>query len=524
MTMDMRRTLQAADQALDDAQVGAIRHLRNLADQPPGDWSHMMGALPLQEDFGAYRYQLGYGAIALALAHRHRLPAAPAVFKGTFEKLIAKMLHPEVWIYWQNASRGKAPMSIDAPELPSEINPVGRDNIMYAAYVQVMALLYHALFRDDRYAREGALSFNFQPMLCLVDRHESHSYDENSLTNHIYWQMVQNGYLGVACEPYCVFQICNQVPILGFRLHDWINGGAIADEVIDGYVKAWSEFGGLTAPGGRYNVYVTTHNRQVNDELAAGTWSDAWASMLMNMWNGAFVRETYARQRDLWCVSSGPDTIECVVPPIPESTGIPLGIGGDFGFLAACASEMGDRETLDGLLLHADSYMNPTWSRGGYYYPRNDAHRDAEGRLLSMLPLVGNSLLAYARLNVENGLQQLFREPWHADHFAEPCVVEASANLDFRVATYDPPSRTLALAFATWDRSKEPVSLAIGNLLEEGGWTLFINGAVAARGDKSSCMKGDAAAVNVRIANANLLIDLAADEPVELHLVFDQSL
>ncbi|MEQ8694530.1 MAG: hypothetical protein RIC85_04300 [Gammaproteobacteria bacterium] len=517
------RTPVPADQILDDAQLGAIRHLRNLADQPPGDWSHMMGALPLQEDFGAYRYQLGYGAIALALAHRHRLPAAPAVFKGTFEKLIAKMLHPEVWIYWQNASRGKAPMSVDAPELPSEINPVGRDNIMYAAYVQVMALLYHAMFGDDRYVAEGSLSFNFQPMLCLADRHESHPYDENSLTNHIYWQMVQNGYLGVACEPYCVFQVCNQVPILGFRLHDWINGGSTAEEVIDGYVKAWKEFGGLTAANGRYNVYVTTHNRRVNSEVEAGTWSDAWANMLMNMWNGDFVREVYARQLDLWCIKSGPDTTECVVSPIPESAGIPLGISGDFGFLAACASEMGDQETLKGLLLHADRFMNPSWSRGGYYYPRNDAHRDAEGRLISMLPLVGNSLLAYARLNVANGLQQLFQEPWYADHFSEPCVAEASANLDFQIARYDPQLRTLILVFATWDDSSEPVKLEIGNIAGRGDWKLLVDGELAANNHEVSCGQPERS-TKVQVKNARIEIELIANEKVEIEILFGADL
>ena len=43
--------------------------------------------------------------------------------------------------------------------------------------------------------------------------------------------MVENGYLGVACEPNCVFQICNQPAILGFRLHDLLTGGSIAEVV-----------------------------------------------------------------------------------------------------------------------------------------------------------------------------------------------------------------------------------------------------------------------------------------------------
>ena len=69
------------------------------------------------------------------------------------------------------------------------------------------------------------------------------AYDENSLNDHIYWQMVQSGFLGVACEPNCIFQICNQPAILGFRLHDLVYGGDVAAEVTRSYEKAWQEFG-----------------------------------------------------------------------------------------------------------------------------------------------------------------------------------------------------------------------------------------------------------------------------------------
>jgi hypothetical protein len=77
---------------LDDKQVGHIRRIRNLAAQLPDDWSGMMGRSSLQEDFGALRFQLAYMAYALGLAHVHRLPAAPAVFRKPFDQLITKML------------------------------------------------------------------------------------------------------------------------------------------------------------------------------------------------------------------------------------------------------------------------------------------------------------------------------------------------------------------------------------------------------------------------------------------------
>lgn len=81
---------------MDHKQVGTIRHIGNLARQPKGDWSNMMGHTHLNDGFGAYRYQLSYAYYALALAHYHRLPAVPGVFKGTLERVITKMLEPDV--------------------------------------------------------------------------------------------------------------------------------------------------------------------------------------------------------------------------------------------------------------------------------------------------------------------------------------------------------------------------------------------------------------------------------------------
>ncbi len=91
---------------LDSVQVGHLRHFINLARQLPNQWDLMKGKGYGQEDFGGYRFQLAYMAYALALTHRHRLPAAPGVFKPVFELLMEKILLPEVWMYWRDVSRG----------------------------------------------------------------------------------------------------------------------------------------------------------------------------------------------------------------------------------------------------------------------------------------------------------------------------------------------------------------------------------------------------------------------------------
>jgi hypothetical protein len=115
---------------------------------------------------------------------------------------------------------------------------------MYSAYVQSMTLLYNYLFDDDRYCQPGALTFSFfTPFWGGAEKR--FEYDQNTLNEHVYWQMVESGYLGVACEPNCVFQICNQPAILGFRLShtelsevhrvDWLGrGGRGRQETVSG--------------------------------------------------------------------------------------------------------------------------------------------------------------------------------------------------------------------------------------------------------------------------------------------------
>ena len=68
----------------------------------------MQGKRLGQDDFGGHRFQLAYMTHAMALAHTHRRPAAPGLFESLLEKAIAKMLHPEVCIYWKDTTRGGA--------------------------------------------------------------------------------------------------------------------------------------------------------------------------------------------------------------------------------------------------------------------------------------------------------------------------------------------------------------------------------------------------------------------------------
>src|SRR5260370_38671748 len=94
--------------------------------------------------------------------------------------------------------------------------------------------------------------------------------------------MVHKGYLGIACEPNCVFQICNQVPMLGFRLHDMIYGGDGAKEVTDGYLRAWYEFGGVDA-NGPYHIDDPEREHSLV-RRPPRTWADFVLGALLHAW------------------------------------------------------------------------------------------------------------------------------------------------------------------------------------------------------------------------------------------------
>jgi hypothetical protein len=470
-----------ASSGLDRSQVGHLRHLANLARQLPNQWELMQGKGYGQEDFGGYRFQLAYAAYALALTHRHRLPAAPGLFKPIFERLIEKMLLPEVWMYWRDVSRGgsiwNAHLSAGYRE---EWDPVKSDNIMYSAYVQSMALLYHYLFGDDRYARQGALSFRFWSYFWGGEaRH--FAYDENSLNDHIYWQMVQSGFLGVACEPNCIFQICNQPAILGFRLHDLVYGGEVATEVTRSYEKAWQEFGRL-GDNGHYHVMMAQDTRAVRQNVAKVPWVDAWCGALMNMWNRDFVHAHYRNQVcDL--IKPGPQG-RLSVHMVPK----PLVMGQtmitddcDFGWVAAWASEMGDRETLQGMLAHADAYMSPKWRDGGLYYPRNDTIEDSQGNRTAIEPMSGNVLLGYARLNIPDGLHGLYSSPWGTARLAEPCLSFVSDDIDVSRAVFDPNAHALQFRLQRNPDAAGDGVVKLSNLDSRGDWTLRGDGDELAR-------------------------------------------
>ncbi|MDT7588849.1 MAG: hypothetical protein QOE32_6399 [Pseudonocardiales bacterium] len=477
---------------LDREQLGHLRHFDNLSRRLPNDWSLMQGKGQGQDDFGSYRFQLAYMAYALALTHRHRLPAAPGAFQPTFQRLIDKILEPDVWLYWRDVSQGGSVFNAHlADQLGEEWDPVVRDNIMYSAYVQSMAHLYAYLFDDDRYAAPGALTFRYWSFF-WGGAERRFSYDQDSLAENLYWQLVEGGFVGIACEPNCVFQICNQPAILGFRMQDLRTGGSRAEEIVRGYQKAWEQYGRLDG-NGHYNMMISADTREVRPNQTLAPWVDAWCGALMNSWNRDFVHRNYPRQVREFLVPGSDGALSVRSAPAMEVMGqTVVNDTCDFGWVAAWASEMGDAETLTGLFAHADRYFAPTWRDGGLYYPRNDTPADADGNRTDIEPMSGNVLLGYARLNVPDGLNGLYQQPWDRAHFSNPALTEVDPEVEVSRAVFADG----ALDFRLRSREGgEPGRVVIGRMPGRGDWTLRRDGEVLASGADATVHSSADAAV-----------------------------
>lgn len=496
-------------EGLDTLQRGHLRRILNLSSQLPDDWSGMMGRSSLQEDYGAYRFQLAYMAYALALAHVHRLPAARGYFRRPFARLIEKMRSPDVWTYWHYVSTGNGPNNKGRGPQPPQWDPVVRDNIMYSAYLQSMALLYHYLFNDDRYARKNGLSLVYQPLYWGEEKR--FDYDEASLNDHIYWSMVESGYLGIACEPNCVFQICNQVPIIGFRLHDLVYGGDTAREVTEGYLRAWAEFGILNNAG-HFNMFLKQDEGEV--VAAEEPWSDFWLGALMHAWNPELVKTQYPKQVARWMQPGPGDTLWVASP---ESLKKPdqYVTTEDFGWATVCASEVGDIATRDRLLTYADTYLHPRWADGGYHYARHDQLMDGDGLYRFMTPHTGNALLAYARLNVPDGLRGLYEGVPGPAHHDVPAIEDLDETLDVTRAYFDPRERCLHVRLE--GASVDDAFVAFAGVWQRGAWTMHLDGQPIAQGTEDAVIGGSDRVAVQRISD-HLEMKLNISDAVELRI------
>jgi hypothetical protein len=133
-----------------------------------------------------------------------------------------------------------------------------------------------------------------------------------------------------------------------------------------------------------------------------------------------------------------------------------------------------------------------------------------------MDPHTGNALLAYARLNVSDGLRKLYDKPWDESHFREPALVDMPDDLNVRGARYDVDGASLLLNLRAGGTGARQVKIGIANVWNRDDWTLHIDDEQVGRG--TSAAPGNSNAVALRRDGDILVIEgpLAKDADVRL--------
>jgi hypothetical protein len=444
-----------------------------------------------QEGDDAYRYQLAYMAYTLALTQYHRTPAYRELWRGTMRALIEKMLCIDVWGYWELASKGGHVMDPGLVELAKGwADPVARKNVMYSGHLLLMVGLYEMLYRDRRYDQDGALTFEHRPPYHGLGP-EDFRYDHKRLLDVIYAEFERNNFLGCECEPNGIFVYCNQPPMLGFMLYDHTHGTGIAQPVFERFKAAWGSRTGLFSDDEGRSVPIYWLVRQgaaVCDE-AEENMEDAsviWWAPFIRVWNRDYVEAVYPPARDRAVVRYEDGAIGTNVEPFvkahweyqqsPERGMVdPMVLSiHDVGMAAFAASELGDEETLAGLLKYADTRLESAREDGAFWYRRNDDL--ASPAYCSCL--TGNALLAAARLNVTDGFSQLFNEPWPVEAPERELEVVDVDYPDVLIthASVDEAQTRLLVGTAAGGAGAASSSIGIAGVDASARWTVEVDG------------------------------------------------
>jgi hypothetical protein len=389
---------------------------------------------PTNEGDDAYRYQLAYMAYTIAVVQQQYLPAYRELFKDTFQRLIEKMMRHDVWGYWELTSKGSKVMDPDLQVLVEGwVDPVVGKNVMYSGHLLMMVGLYEMLYRDGRYNQEGSLTFMCRPPFRGLGP-QDFPYDFHKLSSVIEAQFDSSHGMGCECEPNGVFVYCNQFALMGLKLYDHIFETNRAAQLFRQFKAAWGQKSALFKPVGTgalpvfYAVRqdsVITEGGPDNKEAASVV---SWGPMV-HVWEPEYVEGLYPQVvRDVRVETKSGYGVSLEQfhrthlqyqekPSTDLVDPMMLGVH-THGMLGLLAAELGDEETKQGLLSHADAMMNPTWKEGGLFYPRCD-DLDTESYVTCV---TGNALIAATRLVTKNGLSDLFNKPWTQRELSMPTL------------------------------------------------------------------------------------------------------
>lgn len=453
-----------------------MRHMARLANQLPGDWSGM-GSDWWDIGEGAQQYELAFMAYALGVVQQRYTPAYRDYCQDTIEKLIDKMMVPDIWEKWILASRGGKVVDPDQEELgPGWIDPVKKHNIMFKGHLLQMSAMHEALYGTGRYAQPGSFTFEFKATT-WGNGNETFVYDLPELARIVHQEYVDSNYEGVQCEPNRVFPMCNQHAILGLLHHDQVFGTTYAADVMPKFKQAWLRKNYTDPETGSHMMA-----RLVRQDLVfhqAEPWADGWTGIFMHAWDREFIQSVYPRERDthLAYLLAGKEHARACCAMVP--TGAKIG----FGMFTALAAEVGDTEGREALLDYADRNFRGMWSDGAFHFPRSDNWQPNEnGESEGVDVLTANALLPMARFNTGGGLWDLYNRPRDRGAAKHPYFTGIDQNVaGVARAYYDDMERALHLSLLPGPASGEALSFRIRNLDHRNEYVLRHNDAEIGR-------------------------------------------
>lgn len=443
---------------LDDKELGHVRRFIKLSRQLPGDWSGMSDdAWAVAER--TQQFQLAYMAAALGLVQHQYTPAYREAYREAMHALIQKMTVPDIWESWFNSSRaGTSASDPDSPDLDAGwLDPVRKYNIMLKGYLLQAGAMYSMLYRDGRYDRPDAFTFNYVANT-WGNGHVVFRYSLPDVAKIVHQEYVDNEYAGVLCEPNRIFPACNQPPLLGLLNFDQAYGTSYAAEIMPKFKAAWLRKN-YTLPSKQFAAVVF-----VKQDLAQGPGGpvlDGWAGAWMNAWDPEYMQRVYEAQKQIYVPYLASGAYAQNVPP--HSKGL-VSLG--FGQVAFMAAELGDAESRAQLLDYAERNFDPVWEDGTYYYPRNDDYKtDAHGDSHGVDSWTGNVLLALARLDKGNGFLKLYQNPWAKAEIEAPQITEIDyASTNVSRAYYDAKRDALIVTIKPGPMRVQTTRFAVTNL------------------------------------------------------------
>jgi Linalool dehydratase/isomerase len=450
------------------------------ARQLQDDWTHLQPMAPVS--FDAYQFQLAFMSYALATVQVQWTPAYRELFRDTQRRLIEKFLLPASWqqVWLPTLADPHFNRYLDLSR--DWRDPVREKNIMYSGHLLQMIGLYETLYADRRFSRPGAMVFEMHGQDGF-----RHVYDTSMIAELIHRQFVESDFIGIECEPNDIYAECNQHPILGLIHFDRLNGTRFAD-VRDKFWQRATELGYIVPATQRTMFHYRIKEREVFDRPFA--WSDGWNAIFMNGWAPDLVAQLYPVHRDAELA----DLLDARPEHWLKRWADPF-VSFDFGFLAAYAAELGDRQTVQALLDYADEHFHPTWRDGRYYYPRRDvATTDILDYFFLESPpvlppaqlghhhvgtLSGNAVLLFARLNRGGGIRQLYSDEFALSFAssADPEIVDVRyPEVLVSSARYDRNARVLTARFVAGTDYRGKSGIGVRGLDPSGRFAVLLNG------------------------------------------------